>query len=331
MATITQRNGYHVLNFTTEAGERRHISLGKVGTVPQRDLDTILRTKEYELSTGARLLNVHRRPAPRFDSFAIDYLLWHKGEYPDSHYRTAQIVEDHLLPHFGATPLNLITVQQGEDYKTKRRFVVAPNTVGKEWRVLAALINRAVRIKVIQENPLAAVKPPKALNSKPHHYYQTDELAKLYAASKYGPYWRLLANTGMRRGEFMILRWLWITDAVRIQSTGEERTKDGEWRKIPLTEGVKLALAEIKQDGPYVAPRMAKESLSRAFARDAQACGLPGSMHCLRHSFICHLLLNGVPMRTAQLYAGHAHISTTEKYAYQVLQSDPAAALNMAI
>jgi len=332
MATITPRRGYHVLNWTDpQTGKRKQTSLGKVGTIPKRELDDILRIKNYELSTGARLLHAHRRPAPRFEQFVTDYLLWHQAEYPDSNYRTSQIIHDHLLAEFGPTPLNLITVKQAEDWKTKRRFKVKPATVEKELRVLQAVINRAVDLKLIAENPISIVQPPQNLESKPHHYYQPDELKRLYKASSYGPIWRFMANTGVRRGEALNMRRMWITDAVRIESTGEERTKAGEWRKIPLTDGARKALERLQGDGPYLLPRIAPESLSRAFARDARHAEVGGSLHSLRHTYICHLLLAGVPIRTVQLYAGHAHISTTEKYAYQVLRQDPKAALRLAI
>lgn len=332
MATLTTRNGYHYLNWTDpETEKRRHKSLGKVGTIPKRELDDILRIKEYELSTGARLLNVHRRPAPRFDQFVSQYILWHQAEYPDSTYRVQQIIDDHLLTEFGHTPINLLTVAQVEAWKTKRRFKVRGSTVTKELRVLMAVINRAVALKIITENPVSIVQPPKALDSKPHHYYQAAALAKLYAVSSYGPIWRFMANTGVRRGEALHLRRLWITDAVRIESTGEERTKAGEWRKIPLSDGAREALAAIQTTGPYLLPRMAPESLSRAFARDARAAEVGGSLHSLRHTYICHLLLAGENIRTVQLYAGHAHIATTEKYAYQVLDQHSDKALRLAI
>lgn len=332
MATLTNRRGYHTLSWTDpDTGKRRRQALGKVGTLPRRDLDDILRAKEYELSTGARILNTHRRPAPRLDHFARDYLLWHQAEYPNSHYRVQQIIHDHLLPEFGVTALNMLGVRQVEDWKTKRRFAVRAATVEKELRVLMAIINRAVALKLIPDNPVSIVKPPQRLDSKPHHYYQADELARLYQQSTYGPLWKFMANTGIRRGEALNLRRLWITDAVRIQSTGEERTKSGDWRKVPLTTGAADALAQIKEAGPYLLPRIAPESLSRAFARDVRAAKLGGSLHALRHSYVCHLLLAGVPIRTVQLYAGHATIATTERYAYQVLQQDPDAAVNLAI
>lgn len=333
MATITERDGYHTLSWTDPDTDKRHrLSLGKVGTIPKRDLDSILTAKQYEISTGARLLNAHRRPAPRFEDFVKEYLLWHRAEYPSSHWRTEQIVYHHLLPEFGLTPLNLVSVKQAEDWKTKRRFAVRPSTVTKELRVLQAIFNRAVALKVLTDNPISIVKPPQNLDSAPHHWYSTKELASIYQQSNYGPIWKLFANTGMRLTEALNLQWSWIMpDRIRILSTSENRTKDAEWRDLPMTEGVRAALWDIEEAGDYVLPRIVDKSLSRAFKRDASRAGLVGSLKSLRHSFVCHMLLNKVPMRTVQLYAGHASITTTEIYAYQVLREDPAAAIGLAI
>lgn len=332
MATLTVRNGYWQLNWS-ENGKRRHTSLGPVSALPKRDAEAILKAREYELSHGARLLNAHRRPAPTFAGFVEDYMLWHQFEHPDSTYRVAQIIRDHLIPEFGNVPLNLLSIEAAERFKTSRRFKVRASTVAKELRVLKAVLNRAVALELIAKNPIAIVQPPKQLDSKPHHYYQIDELAKLYEVSSYGPVWKLFANTGLRRTEGLILRKMWITDHIRIQSTGEERTKSGEWRKIPISEGAREALAglNLPEDAVYILPRIAPESLSRAFARDAAKAGLEGSLHSLRHSYICHLLLAGENIRTVQLYAGHAHISTTEKYAYQVLHQHSDKALKLSI
>lgn len=331
MATITTRKGYRVLNWTDpETGRRRHTSLAKTGVLSVTQERDLLRVKNFELSTGAKLLNVHRRPSPRFDQFARDYLIWHRAEYPDSHYRVEQIVVDHLIPHFGPTPLNLLSVEQAEDYKNTRRFRVKGESLIKEFRVLHAVINRSVKLKKITENPISIVQAPPSLDSKPHHWYEDPKaLPELYKVSSYGPVWKLLANTGLRRGESLHMRRLWITDALRIQSTGEERTKAGEWRKIPLTNGAREALAALAGDSPYLLPRVCPESLSRAFARDAKVVQIGGSLHSLRHTYICRLLLASVPIRTVQLYAGHASIKTTENYAYQVLTNDPAAALGL--
>jgi integrase len=331
MAKIYERNGYVYIAWT-EGKKRKYQSLAKIGVLSKRELGDILKAKEYELSTGARLLNAHKRPSPTFRDFVIDYLRWHKVEYPDSHFRVEQIVLDHLLEtKWADKPMNLITVEEVENYKTSRRFKVRGSTVEKELRTLKAILNRAVALKVLDDNPVSIVAPPKKLDSKPHHFYAKEELEKLYTVSGYGPLWRFLANTGLRRGEALHLRRSWITDAVYVQSTGEDRTKSGEWRKVPLTDGARAALKEIPENANYLLPRISPESLSRAFARDARKAGIGGSLHCLRHTYICHLLLAGVPIRTVQLYAGHAHVSTTERYAYQVLKNDPEAATRLAI
>jgi integrase/recombinase XerD len=53
-----------------------------------------------------------------------------------------------------------------------------------------------------------------------------------------------------------------------------------------------------------------------AFARARAAAGLPGELdlHCLRHSYITHLLEFGYPERFVQDQAGHAHAATTAIY-----------------
>ena len=53
-----------------------------------------------------------------------------------------------------------------------------------------------------------------------------------------------------------------------------------------------------------------------AFTRARAAAGLPGELdlHCLRHSYITHLLEFGYPERFVQDQAGHAHAATTAIY-----------------
>lgn len=86
-------------------------------------------------------------------------------------------------------------------------------------------MNRAVALKVIAQNPIAALKAPRNLDSKPHRFYETDELLALYAACRVqvnngeGPQpdpmrafvWKLYANTGMRRMEGLHLLRKWVS------------------------------------------------------------------------------------------------------------------------
>lgn len=78
-------------------------------------------------------------------------------------------------------------------------------------------------------------------------------------------------------------------------------------------------------------PRITPPSISRAFDRSVQRAGLDGSLHTLRHTYISHLVMAGVPLRTVQIYAGHAHYTTTEGYAYLMPTTVPKQVSRLAI
>lgn len=352
MATLTVRKDakstspYWELSWF-ENKRRHRISLGKVGVISDAQARDILRAKELELSTGAKLLGHMSTAVPTFGDYALEYLLWHQDEFPSSTYRIAQITHDYLIPRFCYTPIDMITDEEVEQMKRERRQQGAKDwTITKELRTLNAIINRAVSKKIVTENPIASVSAPQILDAKPHFFYEAAQLTALYAACAtevnkgQGPQpnplhaaaWRLFANTGMRRGEGMHLLKKWVGyEGIKIVSTGEERTKSGEWREVPKTEGAAEALDRLKHvDSQYVLPRMTLPCLSRAFVRDARRASLPGSLHSLRHTYISHLMRDtGTAIRTIQLWAGHASIETTEIYLYlrDNLQNTPAARL----
>lgn len=331
MATLTQRGKSWLLSWI-ENGRQERRSLGPIAAIPRKQAEAILHAKQLEFSQAAHLLpNLHRSAAPTFTEWAKEYALWHECEFPDSHWRVKQIIEQYLLPEFGGSFMDAIDPLSVERFKKKRRKVAADATVVKEFRTLVAIINRAIETKVIRENPISTVKAPRILDSKPHRFYEADELVSIYAATRtivnggegtqtnpeHGAWWRLFVNTGMRRAEGLNLERRWIGgDGLRVVSTEAARTKSAKWRDIPLAIGAAEALKEIPKRGVYVLPRMAATSLSRAFDHALTRANLDGSLHTLRHTYISHLVRAGVPLRTVQLYAGHSSVTVTEKYAY---------------
>ncbi len=327
MATLYKRGDSYYLNwYDSAAGKQRRESLG---TSDEGTAQLKLAQKEYELAGGV---------VPRFSGATLfghfvlnDYLPWHNAKFPDSHFRTKQICEQCFLD-FAAVSLDRITKQSIEKWlasritrvgkdRHKRTVVVSSETASKELRTLKAVLNAAVHWGKLSVSPAEGVKPPKSKRSAPIHFYSREELSKLYG-SPHGSWWKLLANTGMRRAEGQHLKWAdvdWDRKEIRVLSTDDARTKSGHWRPIPLSSGAHEALAALAPETgntDYVLPRMAGPSLSRLFLKEAQELGLSGSIHSLRHSYGSHMVMGNVPLRSLQVLMGHQSFVTTERYAH---------------
>jgi site-specific recombinase XerD len=63
-------------------------------------------------------------------------------------------------------------------------------------------------------------------------------------------------------------------------------------------------------------PRVSEDRLGAAFARAAAEAGLPAGLspHCLRHSYVTHLIEDGFDALFVQQQVGHEHASTTSIY-----------------
>ena len=313
MATIEWRGKNKDIAYISysEGGQGQiRISLGKI---TQQEAEAIRLEKSRQIDN----------PSIYFESFTKSYLPWHEAEYPDSHDRIDQITTQYLIPFFGDTAIETINELNLERYKAHRLTpvavpgkpdkVAAADTVNKELRTFNAILNRAVRWKKIEKNPITDLPIIKILNSKPIHFYTADDLEALYIHSNHFHHiWQFLANTGLRRSEYLQFDPTTnIKDgSLIIESTNDQRTKSGKWRMIPISKGAETAM---KSDYIYTGR---KESLSRAFRKCATRADIGGSLHSLRHTFCSHLVMQGVPLRTVQVLAGHSNITVTERYAH---------------
>jgi len=324
MATVYARGDRWYLNWS-EGGRQRRKSLGKITA---DDAEKFRKGKDFELATGRPVFLA----SALFEDHLKRYLDWHAVQFPDSHFRVKQISEQ-CFGVFVGRALSQITKQDIERWKAgrmtrvgwnrhKETAVVSSETAAKELRTLKAVFNAAIEWGEIAQSPAKGVKGPKNLESAPMHWYTRAELAKLYRGSRYGSIWKLMANAGLRRAEAQQLKWRDVNSkegVLNVLSSSSERTKSGRWRQVPISQSAGAALTMLKRTTgktEYVVPRMTGPSLSRAFRIDAEARGLAGSLHSLRHSYGAHLVMAGVPLRTLQVLMGHASFATTEKYAH---------------
>jgi integrase len=222
MATIEWRAGkrgrYAYLQWSDNDGQHRQ----SLGAISEEEAETRRIVKDAELRTGKRILST----APLVGVVAVMYLEWHRAQFPDSHYRTAQIVNDHIVPAFRYVAADQLAIRQVEKWGNDRAQVVASSSAAKEVRTLKAMLNWAIRNAIIDYAPATKATPPQDVVSRPMHWYSMEELQALYGAATWRAVWQLMVNTGMRRGEASLLRWTNVKpDSLLLLSEEEARTK----------------------------------------------------------------------------------------------------------
>jgi len=317
MATIVYRADRETWRLDwREGGKRQQVSLGKVS---KKEAEIALKRKEYELLKGG--VTSSRVTVEAFVDG--EFLRYYEPRVTKATFERGQgILKNQILPRFGGDILGQIDPRKVEMWQqTRMKDKAAPETINKELNLLRNLVHRAQEWGLISKDPIKYVKDVKNRRSKPFNFYTVNQLNLIYeAADVYQYAWQLMANTGMRRGEAGQLKWSDISeDTIHVVSTEEEHTKSGHWRAVPISPGARVALDQLGQSNRsgYVLDRVVPRSLTRAFVKDRERAGLiTGTLHDLRHTFCSHLVMNGAPLRSVQLLAGHSSIKVTEQYAH---------------
>jgi len=333
MATIYKRGQTYWIKWY-EDGEPKYESLK---TKDKKEALTAKAAKELDLHTGrpkAADANITVK------EFARRYLTWRAGEYPNN-WPIVRLVERSIIADLGSNRLVDLHPQQIEAWKRQRKDMINPQTgkpraratVNMEINQLKAIMGKAVEWGVISHDPIAGVKRFKNLSSKPRRYYTHEELELIYQTDpKTAPLWKFLANTGLRINEACYLRWKYVTPtSVRVVSDEVSLTKSRKWREVPLSPGAREALAALANDTEYVFPTRHQRNCQRWFQQMREKAGIEGTVHELRHTFISHLVMQGVPLRTVQVLAGHSTITVTEKYSHLAPDHMAAAVSGLAI
>ncbi|MGA2806293.1 MAG: site-specific integrase [Acidimicrobiales bacterium] len=94
-----------------------------------------------------------------------------------------------------------------------------------------------------------------------------------------------------------------------------------DWSVEVIAEWVDEVLTDWRADSSGLWPserhgRVSEDRLNAAFAASAAAAGLPAGLspHCLRHSYVSHLIEDGYDPLFVQQQVGHRHSSTTALY-----------------
>lgn len=320
MARIYRRGKNYYLDYSDSRLATQSNPTGRkresLGDISKREAQAQMRKKEYEL---AYLKNDHETLEINFTDYVNTYLIQFLLKYPSSYETSQHTLLFDFEPLFKNLMLHEITINDINGFIGLKKGQIKTATINRKLSILRALLNQAKAdgYKIpnfkIQELPNKESRPPK--------YFSLDELEAIYKEDKLYPhYWRFLANTGLRLGEFRQLRVEDIhEDSIYIVSSASERTKSGKWRYIPITDNAKESLKSFDMTGEYLLPRQHKDTPKTRFRRVCQRAGIKRDkwgIHCLRHTFASHLVMGGTNLRTVQVLLGHASIQTTEQYAH---------------
>lgn len=247
----------------------------------------------------------------------------------------------------GALSLNM------DDYFTiiNKQTTLSTETVTAHIRLINAIMNQAVREKLIDTNPVDATIKPKKEKSRPN-YYQPEEVSAIWKCISDEPLkWQviisLLIITGCRRAEIAGLKWenvLWDHNLLRINSQALYNDDDGIYNE----ESTKTDDVKYVQIDDYTAKLLRK--YYEQFCNDMKTLGLkkreypefcffqtkdiskpmhPSTIndhlstfskkhgfrninpHSLRHSLASALIAEGVDENSVSKQLGHKQVATT--------------------
>ena len=220
---------------------------------------------------------------------------------------------------------------------------LASATINRRLVCIRSFVKWAVAARLMDHNPLDTIKLPKVQTESPTVAFDDEEVLRMIDAPDVSTHkgrthrliMVLLFHLGLRRSELVSLqmhqlvqdREHWI---LRIHGKGDKV------RLVPLNSGVweeiQLYLASIKDEGVILTAEdyilqtdlktknekpMDGSTIYRVIGRYARRLGINKevSPHSCRATVISHLLdTQGAAIRDVATFAGHANITTTERY-----------------
>ena len=255
-----------------------------------------------------------------------------------------QILDVHLIPRWGDEDLRHITADDVETYQADRALSLAPKTVNNHLSVLSSLYRHAVKRGHVHRNPCEGIEPVPDTPDEMRFWTRDESEAFLAALDKANHRWTnfyaTAFYTGLRLGELFALRWddvdfrssqLHVRQSMFWEPKRGRKTrpykittpKNGRSRTVPMPPVLVRRLKAYRHlRGPWVfclddGTPVHRDNIKHGMVTGARLAGLPAiRLHDARHSYASQLVMAGTPLRAVQELLGHAHITTTQRYAH---------------
>jgi integrase len=196
--------------------------------------------------------------------------------------------------------------------------------------VLSTLLKRAVEWGELQRLPCTIKLLPNPKTTMGFHDFdQYEQLLTVARKRDVQAYLMVLlgGDAGLRLGEIIALEWRDVELRARRLTVRRSEwlghvtvPKGGRSRRLPMTQRLTAALKAERHlrsdrvlclaDGSSIT----RDRVIKAIRGAQRVAGIDQGVHILRHTFCSHLAMKGAPARAIQELAGHADLSTTQRY-----------------
>ncbi len=263
------------------------------------------------------------------------FLSEYMSHYEAAHKENSLRILKQAVAHFtawceskGIRTVEAVSFSACEDYmRARKKSGAARGTVGLEKGCLSPVWTRAIRSRVMADNPWSHVQVPGKPDTKEPPYWTAEELDKLIGAARGRVRDIILvaANTGGRISSVVGLEW---RDAAFDEGLVYLNSKTGRY-SVPMSGVARDVLERLslttKSRSKFVFPvknalgHVTRGAAYTAIRRAARDAGIPEKghyAHILRHTFASHAVMRGVPLVTVSKWLGHTSIHMTMRYAH---------------
>lgn len=324
--------GYFVIKF--ERGSRKPFYKSLRGISTRKKAELLEEKFLMKYLSGER-----EEDKTRLDDFIRKtYLPNVKMRFPTTYDQFSHYCEI-IMAFFRAKTLREITPEDIAAFQLKRKNETTNRgtprnavTVNREMAQLSSIFTYAVKMRRLDKNPCRSVdrlEAPKVRRPAATPEQEAALLAELKGVyERFRPFVIIAADTGIRRGEMLKLRWEFIDlkESWSLENEAQASwlnlpgaiTKNKKPRRIPMTQRVhetmKALQASRKKDG-LVFPEFTVQSVSQGIATASRKAGLKKvGLHSFRHKTQTQMHRLGVPLVSSQTVMGHSDVDMTVHY-----------------
>ena len=208
------------------------------------------------------------------------------------------------------------------------RSMISDAGVYNYHKCLKALLNRAVRVGVLSQNPYEKLKGKFRHGDKHSVEYLTeDEIAAFESLN-------ILPGTQLARAHDLFIFQMWTglsysdTQSFNIKNY---KLIDGRWSYtglriktgVPYVSELLPPVVEVLERNSWKVPRIDNADYNHALKLLGEMAGITTRLHShlARHTFATYMLRNGVKIENVSKMLGHTNITQTQRYAKVLAQS----------